>query len=81
LPSRCPAAHTTLPAFGGGTKEQRAVFRRRFSLLGLIYVLVGIYIAFAYDYIGIALIKRILSVLLAIFLWPLVLLGVDLHID
>jgi hypothetical protein len=57
------------------------VVRRRFSLLGLIYVLVGIYIAFAYDYIGIQLIKRVLSVLLAIFLWPLVLLGVDLHIN
>jgi hypothetical protein len=28
------------------------VFRRRFSLLGLIYVLVGIYIAFAHDYIA-----------------------------
>ena len=55
--------------------------RRRFSLLGLIYVLVGIYIAFAYDYIGIRLIKLVLSALLAIFLWPLVLLGVDLTID
>lgn len=55
--------------------------RRRFSLLGLIYVLVGIYIAFAYDYIGIQLIKRVLSTLLAIFLWPLVLLGVDLNIN
>jgi hypothetical protein len=57
------------------------VVRRRFSLLGLIYVLVGIYIAFAYDYIGIQPIKRVLSTLLAIFLWPLVLLGVDLRID
>ena len=55
--------------------------RRRFSLLGLIYVLVGIYIAFAYNYIGIQLIKRVLSTLLAIFLWPLVLLGVDLNIN
>ena len=55
--------------------------RRRFSLLGLIYVLVGIYIAFAYDYIGIRLVKLVLSALLAIFLWPLVLLGVDLRID
>ena len=54
--------------------------RRRFSLLGLIYVLVGIYVAFAYDYIGIQLVKRVLSALLAIFLWPLVLLGVDLRI-
>jgi hypothetical protein len=57
------------------------VFRRRFGLLGLIYILVGIYIAFAYDYIGIRLIKLVLSALLAIFLWPLVLLGVDLRID
>ncbi|HTE69810.1 MAG TPA: hypothetical protein VK942_13790 [Actinomycetes bacterium] len=54
--------------------------RRRFSLLGLIYILVGIYVAFAYDYIGVRLIKLVLSALLAIFLWPLVLLGVDLHI-
>jgi hypothetical protein len=57
------------------------VVRRRFSLLGLIYILVGIYIAFAYDYIGIRLIKLVLSALLAIFLWPLVLLGVDLRIN
>ena len=57
------------------------MFRRRFSLLGLIYVLVGIYIAFAYDYIGIRLIKLVLSALPAIFLWPLVLLGVDLKIN
>ena len=54
--------------------------RRRFSLLGLIYILVGIYIAFAEGYIGIELVKRVLSALLAIFLWPLVLLGVDLTI-
>ena len=57
------------------------MYRRRFSLLGLIYVLVGIYVAFAHEYIGIRLVKLVLSALLAIFLWPLVLLGVDLHID
>ena len=56
------------------------MIRRRFSLLGLIYVLVGIYIAWAEGYIGIRLVKLVLSALLAIFLWPLVLLGVDLHI-
>ena len=55
--------------------------RRRFSLLGLIYVLVGIYVAFAHDYITVPIIKRVLSALLAIFLWPLVLLGVDLRIN
>ena len=57
------------------------MIRRRFGLLGLIYILVGIYIAFAENYIGIRLIKLVLSALLAIFLWPLVLLGVDLRID
>ena len=56
------------------------MIRRRFSLLGLIYVLVGIYIAWAEGYIGIRLVKLVLSALLAIFLWPLVLLGVDLRI-
>ena len=56
------------------------MIRRRFSLLGLIYVLVGIYVAWADNYIGIRVIKLVLSALLAIFLWPLVLLGVDLRI-
>jgi hypothetical protein len=56
------------------------VFRRRFGLLGLLYVLVGIYVAFARDYITITVVKIVLSALLAIFLWPLVLLGVDLRI-
>ena len=56
------------------------MIRRRFSLLGLIYVLVGIYVAWADNYIGVRLIKLVLSALLAIFLWPLVLLGVDLRI-
>ena len=56
------------------------MFRRRFGLLGLIYVLFGIYVAFARDYITLRIVKLVLSALLAIFLWPLVLLGVDLHI-
>jgi hypothetical protein len=63
-----------------GGKEPCAVFRRRFSLLGLIYVLVGLYVAWAEGYINIRLIKLVVSALLAIFLWPLVLLGVDLRI-
>jgi hypothetical protein len=57
------------------------VFRRRFGLLGLIYILVGIYVAWAEDYITIRLIKLVVSALLAIFLWPLVLLGIDFRID
>jgi hypothetical protein len=51
-----------------------------FNLLGLIYVLVGIFIAWTHDYIGVDLLRSIGSALLAIFLWVLVLLGIDLHI-
>ena len=53
---------------------------RRFSVLGLIYVGVGIYIAWTHHYLTVALLKNVLQALLAIFLWFLVLLGVDLHI-
>jgi undecaprenyl pyrophosphate phosphatase UppP len=57
------------------------MFRRSFSLLTLIYILVGIYVAFARDYITVRLLKGVASALLAIFLWWLVLLGVDLRIN
>jgi hypothetical protein len=56
------------------------MFRRRYSLLALIYVLVGIYVAWAYDYLTVRVLKLILSALLAILLWWLVLLGVNLHV-
>jgi hypothetical protein len=51
-----------------------------FNLLGLIYVLVGIFIAWTHHYISVDLLRRIGSALLAIFLWVLILLGIDLHI-
>jgi hypothetical protein len=54
--------------------------RGSFSLLGLIYVLVGIFIAWTHHYITLDLLRRIGSALLAIFLWVLVLLGINLHI-
>jgi hypothetical protein len=50
------------------------------SFIGLIYILIGIFVAWDHDYITISLLKRVLSALLAIFLWFLVLLGVNLHI-
>ncbi len=51
-----------------------------FNLLGLIYVLVGIFIAWTHDYITFDLLRRVGSALLAIFLWVLVLIGINLHI-
>jgi hypothetical protein len=58
-----------------------AYYRRGISLIGLIYILVGLYVAWVYDYITPALLKDIAEALLAIFLWFLVLLGVDLRLN
>jgi hypothetical protein len=49
-------------------------------LIILVYVLIGIIIAWDRGYIGVALLKALASALLAILLWWLVLLGVNLHI-
>ncbi|GGO62289.1 hypothetical protein GCM10012289_06590 [Nonomuraea cavernae] len=50
------------------------------SLIILIWVVIGIYVAWVYDYITPGILRDVAEALLAIFLWFLVLLGVDLHI-
>jgi hypothetical protein len=55
--------------------------KRPRTLLGLIYIVVGIIIAWDRGYITVALLKLVLSAILAILLWWLVLLGVSLHIS
>ena len=50
-------------------------------LLGLIYLAIGVFVANSKDYFeNLDTAKRVLSAALAILLWPLLLLGVDLHI-
>ncbi len=50
-------------------------------LLGLIYIAIGVFVAASEDYLeNLDTVKRVLSAILAILLWPLLLLGVDLHI-
>jgi len=56
------------------------MFKRPVSIVFVIYVIIGIVVAWTRDYITIALIKGVLSALLAIFLWFLPLLGVSLHL-
>jgi hypothetical protein len=52
------------------------------NLLGLIYIAIGIFVAASKDYLdNLETVKRVLSALLAILLWPLLLLGIDLHIS
>jgi hypothetical protein len=51
------------------------------SLLGLVYVGVGVAIAASHDYFkNVDGWKGVLSAIFAIFLWPLILLGINLHI-
>ncbi len=54
--------------------------RRRFSLVFLLYIIIGIVVAWEKAYITVGLLKAVLSALLAIFLWWLALLGISLHI-
>jgi hypothetical protein len=56
------------------------IFRRRFGLVFLLYVIIGLVVAWEKHYITVSLLKGVLSALLAIFLWWLPLLGVNLHI-
>jgi hypothetical protein len=58
------------------------VFRRRrpLSLIALLYIIIGLVVAWDRHYITVALLKAVLSAILAVLLWWLVLLGVNLHI-
>ena len=55
--------------------------RLRFNLLALIYVAIGVAVAANYDYFErLGTIRGIISAVLAVLLWPLVLLGVNVNI-
>jgi hypothetical protein len=57
------------------------MFRNRPSLLTIIYIVIGIFVASNHDYLkNFDTVERVISALLAIMLWPLVLLDVNLHI-
>jgi uncharacterized membrane protein YesL len=55
--------------------------RLRINLLGLVYLIVGVVVAAAHHYFrNLHGLRLIASAVLAVILWPLVLLGVDVHI-
>jgi hypothetical protein len=49
-------------------------------LVMVLYLIVGIVIAWDHGYLGLGWLRAVASAILAIFLWWLVLLGVNLHI-
>jgi predicted lysophospholipase L1 biosynthesis ABC-type transport system permease subunit len=55
--------------------------RHRFSWLFIIWVVIGLIIAWTHAYITVAILKVALTAALGVFLWPLLLLGVSLHLS
>ncbi len=52
------------------------------KLLGLIYLAIGVVVAASKDYLdSIETVKQVASAVLAILLWPLLFLGIDLHVS
>lgn len=56
------------------------MFKRPVSTVVVVYLIVGIIVAWTRHYITLGLLKGILSAVLGILLWFLPLLGVSLHI-
>jgi ABC-type anion transport system duplicated permease subunit len=53
----------------------------RISLAGVIYLIVGAVVAATHDYFQhLGTLKQLLSAILAVVLWPLILLGINLHV-
>jgi len=53
----------------------------RISAVGVIYLVMGAVVAATHDYFeNIDTLKRFLSAVLAVVLWPLILIGIDLHV-
>ena len=53
----------------------------RSGLISLVYLVVGVLVASSHDYFtNASTLKPLLSALLAVGLWPLLLLGINLHI-
>jgi hypothetical protein len=51
------------------------------TIVGVIYLVVGVLVAASYNYLDhLGTLRGIISAILAIILWPVVLLGVDLDI-
>jgi hypothetical protein len=51
------------------------------TILGVVYIIVGVLVAATYNYLDhLGSLRGIISAVLAIILWPAVLLGVDLDI-
>jgi fructose-specific phosphotransferase system IIC component len=62
-------------------RSRKDVVVRRTTALFLLYLVIGVIVAYSDDYLeNLDRIRRLLSAVLAILLWPLVLLGFDVRV-
>jgi hypothetical protein len=55
--------------------------RPRIGLLGIAYIVIGIVVAATHHYFAnLHTLKQVLSAVLAVVLWPLLLIGINLHV-
>jgi hypothetical protein len=55
--------------------------RPRIGLLGIVYLVVGAIVAATHHYFAhVNTLKQVLSAVLAVVLWPLLLIGINLHV-
>ena len=76
---RIPRKLTVGNSIGLQETESTDMFRVSRILL-LVYVVVGVFVSWEHHYITLAWLRAFASVLLSVFLWFLVLLGVNLHV-
>jgi hypothetical protein len=78
-----PRQPETLPSVNGhigGDRSEGMFLFRRYGILGTIYIIIGLVIAWQHHYITLRLVENVASAIIAVFLWWLVLLGANLHI-
>ena len=56
------------------------MLKRPIGIIFLIYLIIGVVVAWSRGYLHLSLLKAVASAILAIFLWGLPLLGISLHI-
>ena len=79
-PRQYPALDRLRLKVAAGGTPVLMLFPRK--LLGLIYIAIGIFMAASKDYVdNLDTVKQVVSAVLAVLLWPLLLLGIDLHIS
>ena len=55
--------------------------RPRIGLLGVVYIVAGLIVAATHHYFAnLHTLKQVLSAVLAVVLWPLLLIGINLHV-